>query len=80
VRLHELLVELIDELLKLVIGQLGVEQERGVHLEAAVVDIDASDAPCAAVHDEDLARLCAQRALETCGFHVTDCIASTPLG
>src|SRR5581483_2202213 len=71
VRLHELLVELVDELLQLVVGERDVEQERGVHLEAAVVEVDAADAAGAAVDREDLAGLGPEVALESRGFHVS---------
>src|SRR5438445_198991 len=67
--LHELLVELIDELLQLVVAQVDLDEERGVHLETPVVEVDPADAPSAAVDDEDLARLCANGPLEAGGFH-----------
>ncbi len=68
-RLDELLVELVDELLQLVIGELDVEDERPVRLEAGVVQVDAADAQGAAEDREDLARFGADGALEAGGFH-----------
>jgi hypothetical protein len=68
--LHELLIELIDELLELVVGELGVEDEGGMHFEAAVMQVDATDAARAAEYGEDLARFGAYRALEAGRFHL----------
>ena len=42
-----------------------------MHLEASVVDVDATDAARAAVDREDLARLGADIAFETRCFHRT---------
>jgi hypothetical protein len=67
--LHELLVELVDELLELVVGELGVQEQRGVHLESPVMDVDPPDAARSAVDGEDLARLGADDALEARCFH-----------
>ena len=64
VSLYELLVDLIDHLLQLVVSQIDFEEERAVYLEATVVQIDAADAARAAVDREDLARFCADGALE----------------
>src|SRR5256885_16936619 len=64
VRLHELLVDLIDHLLQLVVREIDLEEERAVDLEAAVMKIDAADAPRATVDREDLARFGADGALE----------------
>src|SRR6267378_230143 len=64
VRLHELLVDLIDHLLQLVVREVDLEKERAVHLEAAVMKIDAADAPRTAVDREDLARFGADGAFE----------------
>src|SRR2546428_3212638 len=69
VRLHELLVELVDELLELIVAQIDLQQQGAVHLEPSVVEIDPPDAARAAVDDEDLARLGADGPLETCRFH-----------
>ena len=63
--LHELLVDLIDQLLKLVVGQVDLEEQRAMHLEAAIVKIDATDTARTAVYREDLARFRSDGALET---------------
>jgi hypothetical protein len=54
-RLHELLVDLVDDLLQLVVGEIDLQEERAVDLEATVVKIDPPDAAGAAVDREDLA-------------------------
>src|ERR687888_89638 len=45
VRLDELLVDLIDDLLKLVVGEIDLYQQRAVDLEASVVNVDPADSP-----------------------------------
>src|SRR5467141_1089320 len=65
VRLHELLVDLIDHLLQLVVREIDLEEQRAVHLEATVVEIDAPNATRAAGYREDLARFSAHCALES---------------
>jgi hypothetical protein len=75
VRLDQLLVQLVDQLLQLVVGELDLQEQRRVHLEAAIVEIDATDPSCAAVDREDLARLGADGALEARGFHEARTIA-----
>src|SRR5438552_8617693 len=69
VRLNELLVNLIDDLLELVVREVDLQQQGAVHLEAPVMKVDATHPARAAIDREDLARLGADSALEARGFH-----------